>query len=150
MRVVFFPCRNGAQNPSAIIEITSKIIVKSIKIPPWSPKSIENSSKSIKNHGRDPFGAQGAPRAAPGPPPLEKVMAIVDFLDDPGCSKGRFWSPRGSQKGSKIDLVCIGRHPGVPRRLKKTLQRGVRKGSQKVIENGSKKVRFWEAKNHLK
>ena len=101
----------------------------------------------MKNDSRDPFGAQGAPRAAQGPPPREKVMAIVDFLDDPGRSKGRFWSPRGSQKGSKIDLVCIGRHPGVPRRLKKPLQRGVRKGSQKVIENGSKNERFLDAKN---
>ena len=117
---------------------------------PWSPKSIENQAKSMKNDSRDPFGAQGAPRTAPGPPHPESLMPVFDFLAEPGRAKGRFWSPRGSQKGSKIDLVCIGRHPGVPRRLKKPLQRGVRKGSQKVIENGSKKVRFWDAKNHLR
>ena len=127
-------------NPSKSVQNPSKIDPESIQI---GPKSIKRTSRSLLERRTRPGRHQDQERNS-------GYLPFWSLLADPGRSKGRFWSPRGSQKGSKIDLVCIGRHPGVPRRLKKPLQRGVRKGSQKVIENGSKKVRFWEAKNHLK
>ena len=55
----------------------------------WVPKSFGNQGYALKNHSGDPFGAQGAPGATPGPPEPLGIPAFFDFL-------GRPWSPQGS------------------------------------------------------
>ena len=87
---------NAAQHPSTIVEMTSQILLKSLKIHPWSPKSIEKVVCKHKKSLHGPFWRaghdQGAPRAAPGPPPAEKVIATGDLL--------------GPKRGPKLTL-CV-------------------------------------------
>ena len=103
--------------------------------------------KIDENGSLDPFAARVASKAAPGQNPSSKDLAFLTFLAEPVPSKGRFWTPGGSRKGSKIDMVRLDRHLGGPRRAKMLLQRGSQNGVEKVIENGSQNESFWEVKN---
>ena len=129
--VILKTCPDGGQNPSEIIENS---YVKSLKMTPWSPKSIQNHARSMTNHSRDPFGAQGAPRAARGPPLQQLLTASFTFLTEPGRSKGPFLAPGGFQKGSEIVQTRSDGDLGGAKRRKGPLREGVWKMNQKTLK----------------
>ncbi len=76
-----------------------------------------------------------------------KDLPFLTFLGAPGRSKGTFWTPGGSRKGSKIDMARLGRHLGGQEGPKSSSKGGARNGTEKVTENGSQNESFWEVKN---
>ena len=79
----------------------------------------------------------------------DPAFGKLAFLALPGRTwslQGPILDPRGSQKGSKIDMGRQGPHLWGARWAKRLFKRGSQNGIEKVIEKGSQKESFCDAK----
>ena len=110
---------------------------------PWStkgvPKSIGMALGTPLDHKADPRRQRDLERNSNYQPFWPPLAAR-------GRSKTPFWTPGGSQKGSKIDMGRQGRHLWGPRWAKRLFQRGSQNGVEKVIEKGSQNESFCDAR----
>ena len=109
-------------NPSKIDPQTTKMVPQPPNPSKIDPQTTKMGPKIDRNGSKYPFGAQVASRSRPGRHRDQKGNSgdqpFWTLLADLGRSKGRFWSPGGSRKESKIDLVSLDRHLGGPRKAK--------------------------------
>ena len=114
-----------------------RIVPKSIRIVSLELKSHHKSTqidpKSIRMAPKTLLGCRSRPGRPQGATDRNPYHPLGDFWGDPGRSKGRFWDPWKTEKGSQTDLASVGRHFGEPKRTKSALQ----KGSRKCIKNRS-------------
>ena len=116
----------------------------------WLPKGGQRepkwSQRGAKRRKGVPNGAYGREYRFLMPKGVsagELLVVICDFLDEPDRSKGRFWSPAGCRRVSKIDMVRLARNLGGPRWAKSSSRGGSRNGSENGARNGAGNEGFW-------